>query len=144
MKNPQKEDFLPRSEAYKSSYSTLGPPGPKTHVEWRETMDNHWTGTEGISKANCSVLAGPSMLAVLFLHYILCCASVPNSINLLQLHLAVIRVCGSSILDNALVEPIPRRVIGSPANTRMPGRVTGYVRERSILVWTVITLCAEN
>lgn len=64
--------------------------------------------------------------------------------NLLQLHFAFIRVCGSSISDNTLVEPLLRRIIRSAGNTRMPGRVTGYVRERSILVWTVITLCAEN
>lgn len=54
--------------------------------------------------------------------------------NLLQLPFAVTRVSGSIILDNRLVEPILRRVIRSPANTRMPGRVAGYVGERSIQV----------
>lgn len=72
---------------------------------------------------------------MLFLQYVPCCAPCLIVFNLLQLHFAVIRVCGSRILGNTLLEPILRRVRRSPTNTRMPG---------SFLIWTVVTLHVEN
>lgn len=139
-----KEDFSPRSKVYKALYWTLGPPGQKMHLVQREAVDNHWVDTEASLRQMFNIQPGPA--SCLCSSYTTFCAVHLCLIvfNLLQLHFAVIRVCGSSISDNTLVKPILRRFIRSCANARTPGRVTGYVREWSILAWTVITLCAEN
>lgn len=72
-----KEDFSPRCKFYKALCGNSGPEDACcTGIGHGQPLSSH----RGISMENAQYAVGSSNLSVLFLHCILCCASVPDNI----------------------------------------------------------------